>query len=145
MAITDEKKANVFCNYFSSVYVVENNAPFDTLQSNETLFSMSGISFDCVDIATRLKKLNINKSEGPDGIHPRVLSENAEILAYHLKIIFKKSFILNALPLDWRSGNIILIVGRRGVVSSTLAFGSIGHGFESEHRLFSHHGASAFS
>jgi len=36
-------------------------------------------------------------------------------------------------------------VGRCGVVGSTLAFGSTGHGFESEHRLFSHHGASAFS
>jgi len=34
---------------------------------------------------------------------------------------------------------------RCGVVGSTLAFGSIGHGFESKHRLFSHHGASAFS
>jgi len=32
-----------------------------------------------------------------------------------------------------------------GVVGSTLAFGSIDHGFESEHRLFSHHGASAVS
>jgi len=28
---------------------------------------------------------------------------------------------------------------------SALAFGSIGHGFESEHRLFSHLSASAFS
>jgi len=37
------------------------------------------------------------------------------------------------------------IVGRCGVVGSTLAFGSIGHGFESEHHLFSHHGVSAFS
>jgi len=36
-------------------------------------------------------------------------------------------------------------VRRCGVVGSTLAFGSIGHGFKSEHRLFSHHGASAFS
>jgi len=36
-------------------------------------------------------------------------------------------------------------VGRCGVVGSTLAFGSIGHGFESEHRLFSHQGASASS
>jgi len=36
-------------------------------------------------------------------------------------------------------------VGRCGVVGSTLAFGSIGNGFESEHRLFSHHGASPFS
>jgi len=46
------------------------------------------------DIATRLNTLNINKSEVPNGIHPKVLSENAEILAYPLKIIFEKSFIL---------------------------------------------------
>jgi len=32
-------------------------------------------------------------------------------------------------------------VGRCGVVVSTLAFGSIGHGFKSEHCLFSHHSA----
>jgi len=37
------------------------------------------------------------------------------------------------------------LVRRCDVVGSTLAFGSIGHGFESEHRLFSHHSASAFS
>jgi len=37
------------------------------------------------------------------------------------------------------------LVGRCGVVDSTLAFGSMGHGFESEHLLFSHHGASASS
>jgi len=33
----------------------------------------------------------------------------------------------------------------KGLVGSTLALESIGHGFESEHRLFSHHVASAFS
>jgi len=32
-----------------------------------------------------------------------------------------------------------------GVVGSTLAFEYIGHGFESDHRLCSHHGVSAFS
>jgi len=38
------------------------------------------------------------------------------------------------------------LVGRCGVVGSILAFGSIGHaGFESEHRLISHHSTSAFS
>jgi len=36
-------------------------------------------------------------------------------------------------------------LGCCGVVGSTLAFGSTGHRFKSEHRLFSHHGASAFS
>jgi len=39
----------------------------------------------------------------------------------------------------------LLFVRRCGVMGSTLTFGSIGHGFESEHRLFSHHSASAFS
>jgi hypothetical protein len=53
--------------------------------------------------------LNVNKSEGPDGIHPRILVENAEILAQPLKIIFQKSYELSALPLDWRSGNITSI------------------------------------
>lgn len=42
---------------------------------------MSSIFFDRVVIAKRLKKLNVNKSEGPDGIHPRVLSENSDVLA----------------------------------------------------------------
>jgi len=30
------------------------------------------------DIKTRLQKLNINKSPGPDGIHPRILYETAK-------------------------------------------------------------------
>ena len=69
---------------------------------------MSSISFDCVNIATRLENLNANESEGPDGIHP-VSSENSEILAYPLKLIFEKSFKLSTLPLYWRSGNITTI------------------------------------
>jgi len=32
-----------------------------------------------------------------------------------------------------------ITAGRFGVLDCTLAFGSTGHGFESEHRLFSHH------
>jgi len=34
-------------------------------------------------------------------------------------------------------------VGCCGVVGTTLAFRSIGHGFDSEHRIFSHQNASA--
>jgi len=41
--------------------------------------------------------------------------------------------------------SVTITVRRCGVVGSTLAFGSIGHGFQSEHRSFSHHSASAFS
>jgi len=45
------------------------------------------------------RKLNVNKLEGPDDIHPRVLSENSHVLAYPLKLIFETSFSLRKLPL----------------------------------------------
>jgi len=43
------------------------------------------------------------------------------------------------------SGILALLFCRCGIVASTLAFGSIGRGFESEHRLLSYNGASGFS
>jgi len=42
-------------------------------------------------------------------------------------------------------GGSYFIMGCCGAVGSTLAFESIGHGFESELSLFSHHDVSAFS
>jgi len=42
-------------------------------------------------------------------------------------------------------GDIEVISRLCGVVGSTLAFGSIRHGFESEHRLISNHIAQALS
>jgi len=57
---------------------------------------MSSISFNCIDIAKRLKKLNANKSEGPDDIHP-IQSENSDVLAYPVELIFEKSFSLSKL------------------------------------------------
>ena len=108
-ANTDNEKANIFCNYFSSVFNIEDDCAFERPPIRDNVTSMSEINFNCVDIACRLKKLNVNKSEGPDGIHPRVLAECFEVLAYPLKLIFEKSFSLNKLPLDWRSGNITTI------------------------------------
>ena len=47
---------------------------------------MSDISFKIENIKMKLKHLNVNKSPGPDNIHPRILSEASEILALPLKI-----------------------------------------------------------
>jgi len=112
LSFADNDKANIFCNYFSSVFNIEDDYSFDKLPIND---SMSSISFDCIDIATKLNKLNFNKWVGPDDIHPRVLSENSDVLAYPLKSIFEKSISLSKLPLDWRSGNITTIF-KNGIV-----------------------------
>jgi hypothetical protein len=55
LAKTDEEKAYVFCNYFSNVFNAENHSTFDSLPVKANLSSKPSKSFDCADIATRLK------------------------------------------------------------------------------------------
>jgi len=55
----------------------------------------------------KLNKLNIYKSPGPDGIHPRVLS-GYELLE-PLNILFESSYKLGKLPDEWKLGNVITV------------------------------------
>jgi len=43
---------------------------------------------------------------GPKGMHPRVLSELADIIAEPLSIIFKRSWRTRKVPEDWRKANV---------------------------------------
>ena len=54
------------------------------------------------DIINRLKKLNINKSPGPDMIHPGILYETADQTDYPLKMLFESSFCSKCLPSEWK-------------------------------------------
>ena len=58
------------------------------------------------DIQTRLEKLNVNKSCGPDNMHPFVLQKTASETCKPLEIIFKKSMESGECPTDWRSANV---------------------------------------
>ena len=49
-----------------------------------------------------LRTLNINKSPGPDGIHPRILKELADVLSLPLKLLFDKTIVLGKLPTKWK-------------------------------------------
>jgi len=43
---------------------------------------------------------------GPDGMHPRVLGELAEVVAEPLSIIFERSWRTGEVPMDWRKANV---------------------------------------
>ena len=43
---------------------------------------------------------------GPDGLHPRVLRELADVVAKPLSIIFRQSWLTGDVPVDWRLANV---------------------------------------
>ncbi|KAK4810716.1 hypothetical protein QYF61_007690 [Mycteria americana] len=51
---------------------------------------------------------------GPDGIHPRVLKELADVMAGPLSIIYQRSWESGEVPADWKTANVIPIY-KKGV------------------------------
>ena len=53
-------------------------------------------------VKKKLDSLKINKSPGPDKLHPRLLKELSEVLSYPLSLIFKKSVDTGKIPCEWK-------------------------------------------
>jgi len=57
-------------------------------------------------VRDRLSYLNAHKSMGPDGMHPRVLRELADVITEPLSIIFERSWRTGEVPEDWRKASV---------------------------------------
>jgi len=62
---------------------------------------------DCVRDC--LSDLDTHKSMGPDGMHPRVLRELADVIPEPLSIIFERSWRTGEVPEDWRKVNVVTL------------------------------------
>ena len=77
----DLDKSNVFANYFVKVYTIEPDddpvlvCDVSHIIDNVTSSCFNDIKFTVTIIKDKLLKLNVNKSPGPDNIHPRLLRE----------------------------------------------------------------------
>ncbi|KAK4829030.1 hypothetical protein QYF61_001805 [Mycteria americana] len=58
-------------------------------------------------VRNQLYPLNVHKSMGPDGIHPRVLKELVDVMAGPLSIIHQRYWESGEVPADWKLGNVI--------------------------------------
>ena len=106
----DNEKAEVFLNYFSSVFTNEpdtEDMPYFGTRSYAT--ELRNIEITEETVLGKLRKLKTNKSPGPDGMHPRVLHEISSSITVPITIIFKTSLRNMELPMEWKQANISAI------------------------------------
>ena len=81
---TDKGMANIFNEYFASVYTEEDTSEIPNVpivyRGNNPLRK---IEITVVKVKMKFKKLNSNKSAGSDGFYPRVIKETEEETASH--------------------------------------------------------------
>ena len=57
-------------------------------------------------ILGKLKGLKVNKSPGPDGVHPCVIKEIAEEIVEALVVIFQESLEAGRVPEEWKVAHV---------------------------------------
>lgn len=116
----DLDKANAFANYFVNVY--SHDPPIDPAQLMTVLpqNSMSQLTFSHKVVEKKLHDLKVNKSPGPDMMHPKVLFELRGIISGNLSNIFQMSLEQGRIPEDWKCSNVTVIhkKGRKDYVEN---------------------------
>jgi hypothetical protein len=117
--VLDSEKAEAFSEFFMKVYTNELNIIIqqDALDICNSNTSMGEIIFSEKEINFELGKLNVNKSPGPDSIHPRILKELRHVICGSIKDIFDTSYNQGEIPEDWKKSSVSVIF-KKGKKSS---------------------------
>ena len=101
----DKEICNILAKYFNSVYTPASDEVMPEM-NNMFVSEIGNLEITREDIKSRLERINVTKSSGPDNIHPYVLQKTAGVTCIPLEIIFKKSINSGECPTDWRSANV---------------------------------------
>ena len=108
MTSSDNDKANIFAAFFSSVQTREPDGSWK-LPNKPGVNKNLELTINEENVLKRLNKLKVNKSPGPDSMHPRVLFEIRQVLAKPLTLIFQLSVKLGQIPSPWKDAKITAI------------------------------------
>ena len=96
----DKDKADVFVSYFSSVFTEEpKNDTMPHFEGRDFETKLSSIEINEDLVLKKLKKLKVNKSPGPDQMHPRVLKEISLSIVKPVTMIFRTSLRTSTVPI----------------------------------------------
>ena len=106
VASTDQDKANLLNTYFSDVFTRENTDDMPSCDQKVYDSPLSEVRFTQENVEKKLEKLKIDKSAGPDGLHPRVLRELSSVLSKPLYLLFHKSLSEGKIPSSWKEAHV---------------------------------------
>ena len=105
----DEEKANIFADYFSSVFTTEQPGYIPTMPTVNNKTEMYKLTITENTILSILKELSISKSPGPNEISTRLLMELSGVICHPLCKIFETSIKTSCIPDDWKDAKISAI------------------------------------
>ena len=106
MTKDDSEKAEVLAKFFSSVFTAEPAGPVPFVEPVQVVSPCVDKMVKECDVLNLLQDLDVNKSPGPDGLHPKALKELAQTITKPLTKIFNLSLSTGKVPDVWKVGNI---------------------------------------
>ena len=103
---TDSEKAEELDKFFASTLTKENMKNFPFFEDRSNGLTLQDIEINESLVMEQLKTLKVNKSPGPDGLHPRILNELSNELKEPLTLLFSKSLEEGVVPKAWKEGQI---------------------------------------
>ena len=118
MTESDEEKSTELNEFFASVFTKEDLNEIPELErSHKDIKTANSAEVSISEMKKLLEGTKPDKSPGPDDLHPRILKECANELAYPLKVIFDLTMKTGKIPQEWKQAEIRAIYKKKGAKS----------------------------
>ena len=106
VATTDTEKAEVLNQFFTSVFTIEDMENLPTMEERHGGNILPELEITMHEVMDKLTKLKVDKSPGPDGMHPHVLHRLRKVLVTPLTKLFQLSAASGTLPEQWKTAHV---------------------------------------
>lgn len=115
--VTDNDKANLFNQHFSSVGVIDNGVVPARVNTTEAYSELDCVTFTKTAVCKAINKLKSNLSSGPDGLPPLLFNKLKDCLAEPLSLVFTQLLLTSEVPDSWNWKTAIIVpVFKKGAV-----------------------------